>query len=63
MSLQCFGTAPGPANYRSSEMREKLAAEEEKKRKRAEKFGTAKPANGAESEGSVGLSTSWDLLV
>jgi hypothetical protein len=30
-------------------MKEKLAVEEEKKRKRAEKFGTAKPANGEES--------------
>jgi hypothetical protein len=30
-------------------MKEKLAIEEEKKRKRAEKFGTAKPANGEES--------------
>ena len=30
-------------------MKEKLAVEEEKKRKRAEKFGTAKPASGEES--------------
>lgn len=30
-----------------------MAADEEKKRKRAEKFGTAKPVNGVESEGSV----------
>lgn len=34
-------------------MKEKLAIEEEKKRKRAEKFGTSKPANGTDSEGSV----------
>lgn len=29
----------------TSEMAEKIAAEEEKKRKRAEKFGTGKPAS------------------
>jgi hypothetical protein len=34
-------------------MKEKLAVEEEKKRKRAEKFGTAKPANGTDTEESV----------
>jgi SAP domain-containing ribonucleoprotein len=34
-------------------MKEKLAVEEEKKRKRAEKFGSAKPTNGTEAEGSV----------
>jgi SAP domain-containing ribonucleoprotein len=37
-----------------SEMKEKLAVEEEKKRKRAEKFGTAKPANGTEESVSTG---------
>ena len=36
-------------SLRVREMKEKLAVEEEKKRKRAEKFGTAKPANGEES--------------
>jgi len=40
-----------------SEMAEQIAAEEEKKRKRAEKFGTGKPAsteNGAEEPVSLG---------
>ena len=36
-------------------MKEKLAVEEEKKRKRAEKFGTAKPANGEESVSTSSL--------
>lgn len=35
-----------------SEMAEKIAAEEEKKRKRAEKFGTGKPASEAKTNGS-----------
>lgn len=39
------------------EQKERIAADEEKKRKRAEKFGTAQPTNGVESEGSVSITS------